>query len=116
MSLIWIYVIIYVRPAGQQAGLHDKDLSIGHCKQTVLPKFFVPAMLIGTIDFCHFISLSLTLTFLWGHRVSAKQNLLASFSWTFHLIWMYVDVMKQFKLNILILLLNDFFFSNKKNR
>ena len=37
-------------------------------------------MFIGTIDFCHFIRLSLTLTLPWGHKVSAKQNLLASFS------------------------------------
>ena len=37
-------------------------------------------MLIGNIDFYHFIPLSLTLTLLGGHKVSAKQNLLAAFS------------------------------------
>ena len=36
-------------------------------------------MLIGTIDFYHFVPLSLTLTLPGGDKVSAKQNLLASF-------------------------------------
>ena len=39
-------------------------------------------MLRGTIDFYHFIPLSLTLTFPEGHKVSAKPNLLALFSHT----------------------------------
>ena len=47
---------------------------------TVELNFLVPALLIGTIDFCYFISLSLTLTVPGGHKVSAKRNLLASFS------------------------------------
>ena len=34
----------------------------------------------GTIDFYHFILLSLTLTLAGGHKISAKQNLLASVS------------------------------------
>ena len=40
-------------------------------------------MLIGTTDFYHCIPLSLTLILPGGHKVSAKQNLLASFSPTF---------------------------------
>ena len=47
-----------------------------------LTVFFIPAMLIDTFDFNHFIPLSLTLTLLGGHEVSEKQNLLASFSRT----------------------------------
>ena len=58
-----------------------KDFNIGHYTQTVQQIFFTPAMLIGTMDFCHFIPLSLTLTLPGGHKVSTKQNLLASFSW-----------------------------------
>ena len=41
---------------------------------------------IGTIDFYHFIPLSLTLTLAGGRKVSTKQNLLASFSETFF-VW-----------------------------
>ena len=36
-------------------------------------------MLVGTIDFYHYIPLSLTLTLPGGHKVNAKQNLWASF-------------------------------------
>ena len=36
-------------------------------------------MLLGTIDFYHFVPLSMTLTFAEGHKVSANQNLMASF-------------------------------------
>ena len=50
------------------------------------PNLFIPAMLIGTIDFNHFILLSLILTLPAGHKVIAKQNLLASFSTTLF-IW-----------------------------
>ena len=44
--------------------------------------FFIPAMLIGTIELCRFIQLSLTLTLPGSHKVIAKQNLLPSFSRT----------------------------------
>ena len=50
-----------------------------YCSAKVL-LFVLPAMFLGTIDFNHFIPLSLTLTLPGGHKVSAKQNLLASFS------------------------------------
>ena len=39
-------------------------------------KFFVGAMLVGTIDFYHFLLLSLSLTLPGGLKVNAKQNLL----------------------------------------
>ena len=43
-----------------------------------------------------------TVTSLGGHKVSVKQNLLASFPFSFHLIRIKFDVVtKQFKLNIL---------------
>ena len=45
-----------------------------------------PARLIGTIDFYHFIPLSLTLTLPGGHKVSAKQNLLASMCTFYYLL------------------------------
>ena len=47
----------------------------------LLKHFFpIPAMYIGTIDFWHFIPLSVALILAWGHKVSIKQNLLTSFS------------------------------------
>ena len=41
---------------------------------------FIPAMLIRIIDFYHFMPVSLALTLAGDHKISAKQNLLASFS------------------------------------
>ena len=60
-----------------------KTLDITH--ELFNQSFFIPAMLTGTINFYHFIPLSLTLTLPEGHKVSAKQNLLASFSPTFYI-------------------------------
>ena len=40
---------------------------------------FVSVMLIGTIDFYHFILLSLILNMPGDYKINAKQNLLASF-------------------------------------
>ena len=57
-----------------------KTFNVGHFMQTVQPNVFIPAMLLGTIDFYHCIPLSLTLTLAEHHKVSAKQNLLTSFS------------------------------------
>ena len=37
-------------------------------------------MLIGTIDFYHFVPLLVALNLAWGHKVSRKQNLLVTFS------------------------------------
>ena len=56
-------------------------------------------MLIGTIYVCHFAPLSLTLTLPGGHKVSAKQNILASFfSHIFQLIGTKFDMtLTQFK-------------------
>ena len=71
--------------------LHGKKINIGHYTQTLQTKFFIPAMLSSTFDFLHtchayrhhwlllVIPLSLTLTLPGGHKVSAKQNLRASF-------------------------------------
>ena len=98
--------------------LSDKQL-LHWTLQTVQPNFFVPAMLLGTIDFYHFIPLSLvpfytafSLTLPGGHMVSRCCLL---FSHTFHLIRMKFDVvMMQFKLNILRLLLSKIYW-NKGN-
>ena len=82
--------------AGRPALLHGKTLDI-ECK-LLSHILFIPAKLIGTIDFYIFIPLSLTLTLPGGHKISAKQNLLASVSCTlfFYLIRMKFDmVMKQ---------------------
>ena len=44
--------------------------------------FFIPAMLVGIIDFYHSIPLSVTLTLAGGDKVSVERSLLASFSRT----------------------------------
>ena len=69
-----------VRLAGRPAVLRGKNFNAGHYTQTVQPNCFIPAMLIGTIDFYHFMPFSLTLTLPGGNKVSAKPNQLASFS------------------------------------
>ena len=69
----------YVRLAGWLAVILGKN-SDEHYTQTVPPNSFIPAILIGTIDFYHFIPLSLTLTLPRGHTISAMQNLMALFS------------------------------------
>ena len=53
MSIIWIYVVSRICPVGRPAVLRDKNFNVGHCMQTVQPIFFMPPMLIGTIDFYH---------------------------------------------------------------
>ena len=53
-----------------------------HYWQTFPPNLFIPAMIIGAIDVYCSIPLSVTLTLAGGHKVSAKQILLASFSHT----------------------------------
>ena len=70
MSCVRPYGLLAVRPS-----LHGKNFNVRHCMQT-----FQPYLLMDTIDFYPFILVSLTLTF--GSHVSAKQNLLASFSCT----------------------------------
>ena len=55
----------------------------------IVNQIFIPTVILGITDFCHFMLLSLTLTFARGHEVSVKQNLLAFFfSHTFQLIRM----------------------------
>ena len=101
MSIIWICVMSCLClagwltgwPVGQPTSLCGKNLNVGHYTQTVQPDLFMPAMFIGTIDFYHFIPLSLTLNLPWNHKVSMKQNLLASvsptlFIWSgWNLVW-----------------------------
>ena len=70
---------------------------------------FIPAVLIGAIDFCHYILLPLTLILIGGHKVSARLNPLGFiFCHTFQLVRMKFNVvLKQIKLRILVLLLSE---------
>ena len=74
MSIVWIYFYIMsrVRWNGRPAFVRGKNFNVGHCTQAVLPTFFILAMLIGTIDFYHFMPHLLTLTLPEGHKVNAK--------------------------------------------
>ena len=66
--------------ASQPDILHVKNLNVSHYMQTFQPNCFIPAILLSTIDFYHFMLHSLTLALPGGHKVGTKQNLLASFS------------------------------------
>ena len=74
----------YIWPDGQAAvcltKLHGQNFNIEHNVQTFQSKFFIPSMFVGIIDFFLFIPLPMIFTLAWGHKISAKQNLLASFS------------------------------------
>ena len=70
---LWICVISYVFLANQLAlcpSIHQsihvclvcKNCNIGHYMQTFQPKHFISTMLIGIIDYNHFIVVQVTLT------------------------------------------------------
>ena len=59
---IWIYVISLAHPAT----LHGTSSNVKHYIQTLLLNLFILAMLISTIDFYHFIPLSVTLSLAGG--------------------------------------------------
>ena len=91
----WIYVMVHVQPAGRPSWV-AKTLTVGYYTQTFQAfqtTLFTFAMLIGTIDYYHFILLSLTLTFPGGHKANAKNDHLAVifhtlFSWSgLDLMW-----------------------------
>ena len=76
-----------------------KNLNVGHCVQTFLPNVFIPAMLIDTIDFYHFVPLSSDNL----DRGSQGQRKAVAISYTFshtvHMIRMKFDMLlKQIKL------------------
>ena len=64
--------------SGSQSGWpiiwHGKNCDVGHYLQTFQPDFFIPAMLIGTYDFYHSITLPVPLSLAWGHKVNKKQT------------------------------------------
>ena len=72
-SSMQIYVMSRVQLAGHPS-CAGKTYNVGHAN-SFLPNFFIPAMLIGAIDFSHFIPLSFMMTLPGAHKVSAKQNL-----------------------------------------
>ena len=106
MDLCYEWCFVWL--AGWLSVLCGKNFNVRCYMQTFHPNLFIPTMLVGTIDFYHCIPLSLTLTWPRGHKVSTNQNLGFIFFAHFSLIRMKFDVvMKQFKLNILRLLSND---------
>ena len=64
----------------RQSILRDKIFIVGYCTQTVQPIIFIPTMLTGATVIYHFIAFSLALILPGGHKVSAKQNVLALIS------------------------------------
>ena len=67
--------------ASWPAILHCKNLLLDiTCKLfCVLPNLFIPAMLMGTIEFYQFIPFLVVSTLPGGYKVTTKQNLLTSF-------------------------------------
>ena len=91
------------------AVLHGKNLNIGHFTQSFQLHIFLTC---HAYRYYRLLPLYTTFTDLdldRGHKVSTKQNLLASiFLHTLQLIRMkFKMVLKQFKLNILILFLSE---------
>ena len=83
--------------------LRGKNFNVRHYTQAVLPNI---AILKGTIDIYHFVPLSLNLTLPGSHKVTARKTYWLHFL-TFHLLRItFNEVMKQFKLNIMDLLLS----------
>ena len=99
--------------SGHASVLRGKTLKRWIYAHTLQPSFFIPAILIGAIDFQSRISLSVTLTLAESRQVSSKQNLLVSilshaFFFFFLLTRMKLFVvLTQTKLNSLILQLSN---------
>ena len=79
-ALLSVQPFLFGQPPGQPAGhlVYGKDFNVGHYMQTFQPNFFIPAMFVGTMDSTMFIPVTMILP--GGHKDSAKQNALASFS------------------------------------
>ena len=83
---------------------------VRHCTQTLEPNSFIPAKHTGTIDFYHFIPVSVALTLDGGHKVRGKRNWLNSCFHSFQLNGMKSGmVIKQVKFNIPILVLSEIY-------
>ena len=74
------YYYRYVYHESYSSGGRGKNFDVGHFTQTVQPVLFILAMLTGTIDFHHFILLSLIMSLPGGHKVSTQQRFFALFS------------------------------------
>ena len=103
MRIIWIYVVSHLCPPGRpsfvtKTAMSDISRKLFNQMFSYVPCLQVP--LISTI----FTDVDLV----WGSQGQSKAKPVGfNFSYTFHLIRMKFDVvMKQFKLNIMILLLN----------
>ena len=70
MSIIWIYVISHVCPAGQLSCI-AKTFMLDITHKHFYRNIFIFATLLGTFDFSHFVPLSVTLTLTEGHKVRA---------------------------------------------
>ena len=105
-------------PDGRPSILLGTNVNIKHYEQTYQLNSVTPAMLIGTIDYYHFTPLSVTLSLAGGFKVKAKQNLLASFFCTLFNTWVWtIDMaLKQFILNVLVLILSETWWFDGNNR
>ena len=91
VSCIWLAVVYQSVLSVRPSILCGNNFNI-ECNTHFLSTFFHIAILIQSIDNCHFISLLVTLTSTEGHNLGGKQNLLVIFSHTFQMIRMKFDV------------------------
>ena len=83
-----LYVYLFVCFLSIWVSYHAIDFNIGHYTQTFQPIFSIAAMLIGTIDFYHFIPLSLTFTIAGLQGQRKAKSLSFTLLHTFQLIRM----------------------------
>ena len=118
MNIIWIYVMSCVRLSGQPPGLavlRCKCFNIEQYMQIFQPNFVIPAMPVVTIDFNHFILLHWPWPWVWVTRVVQNKTSWLHFLAHFQLSRMKFDpVLKQFRLNILILFFSEIQWSKGK--
>ena len=67
MSIVWMYVIVFVRSAPRPSVLRCKTLTLDITRK-MYNHFFIPTIFIGTIDFDHFIPTFFDLGFVWGSQ------------------------------------------------
>ena len=110
---------LYSQPcSSSQLSLHSSvaNTLMDTARKLVSPILFIPAMRIGTIDYCHLIPLSVTSTLAGGSQGQRRAKPVGFiFSHTSQVNGMkFGDVMKQLEFNVLILMLSEIFCNKGK--
>ena len=79
LGSIWIYVVNHVQRASCHLSVFPSylaktlTLNFKQCTETFQPNLSIPDILKGTIDSCHFLPPSVTLTLVWVHRSAESK-------------------------------------------